>query len=112
MCGAGPLATTKLTSKFTAAAASDVQRVKVAPAQFHFHTRSEHVLDGKEYPLELHIVNFVKAPDLPACGSGGCATVVGVMFQLSEDLDNGANPLLDLVFGTMPLNEGVRLSSS
>jgi hypothetical protein len=33
--------------------------------QFHFHARAEHVIDGKEYPLELHIVNWVYAPTLP-----------------------------------------------
>ncbi len=25
--------------------------------QFHFHTRSEHKIDGKDYPMELHLVH-------------------------------------------------------
>lgn len=26
--------------------------------QFHFHTPSEHTINGKSYPLEVHVVTF------------------------------------------------------
>lgn len=29
--------------------------VKATPSQFHFHTHSEHLVNGMQYPLELHI---------------------------------------------------------
>ncbi len=28
--------------------------------QFHFHARSEHLIDGKHYPMELHFVHILK----------------------------------------------------
>jgi hypothetical protein len=37
---------TKLATKFSSTAAT-TQRVRINPVQFHFHTRSEHVLDGE-----------------------------------------------------------------
>ena len=27
--------------------------------QFHFHARSEHLIDGKPYPMELHFVHIL-----------------------------------------------------
>ncbi len=43
-----------------------------ALAQFHFHTPSEHRLDGKSFPMEMHLVN--KDAD-------GKITVVGVFIK-------------------------------
>jgi len=40
--------------------------------QFHFHHPSEHTIDGKAYPLEMHFVHA--APD-------GDLAVVGVLFE-------------------------------
>jgi carbonic anhydrase len=31
--------------------------------QFHFHTPSEHLIDGLTYPMEVHIVNILKDSD-------------------------------------------------
>ncbi len=31
-----------------------------SPKQFHFHTPSEHLIDGITYPMEMHIVNVLK----------------------------------------------------
>ena len=31
-----------------------------SPKQFHFHTPSEHLIDGITYPMEMHIVNILK----------------------------------------------------
>lgn len=47
--------------------------------QFHFHTGSEHTIDGKQYPLELHLVH--------RNAEGGLA-VVGVM--ATEGTENPA----------------------
>jgi len=51
--------------------------------QFHFHTPSEHVLNGKRYPLELHLVYRAK---------NGRLAVIGVLFQ-----EGAANLAFDAV---------------
>lgn len=61
----------------TNASKPQVSFVKATPAQFHFHSHSEHMIDGAEYPLEMHIVHFIKKDQLPACGDAGCPTVLG-----------------------------------
>jgi len=48
-------------------------------AQFHFHSQSEHTLDGRHYPLEGHFV--FKAQD-------GRLAVIGVMYEQGQ-----ANPV-------------------
>ncbi|MDM0023722.1 carbonic anhydrase [Variovorax saccharolyticus] len=55
------------------------QGVEHRLAQFHFHTPSEHRLEGRAFPMELHLVN--KSAD------GGIA-VVGVLIR--EGRKNGA----------------------
>lgn len=67
------------TSIFSASTSGKVQTsmVKATPAQFHFHTHSEHIINGAEYPLEMHIVHFIKKDQLPACGDAGCPVVLG-----------------------------------
>jgi carbonic anhydrase len=47
--------------------------------QFHFHTPSEHTVDGRSFPLEAHFVH--KAPS-------GKLAVVGLLFD--EGAENGA----------------------
>jgi carbonic anhydrase len=51
--------------------------------QFHFHTPAEHVLDGKRYPLEMHLVYRAK---------NGRLAVIGVLFQ-----KGAANPAFDAI---------------
>jgi len=53
-------------------------------AQFHFHTPSEHQIDGKSSPIEMHLVHVSEEGDL---------AVVGVLF--SEGKENSA--LQDIV---------------
>lgn len=48
------------------------------PLQFHFHSPSEHTIDGKHWPLELHMVNL---------DDFGNITVVGVMFEKGKHND-------------------------
>ena len=45
-----------------------------SPLQFHFHTPSEHTVNGKRYELELHIVHANKE-------TGELGTVVGIFFD-------------------------------
>jgi carbonic anhydrase len=60
--------------------------------QFHFHHPSEHTIDGKQAPLELHLVHAAK--------DGGLA-VVGIMFT-----EGPANEALNDIWATAPAKEG------
>ena len=60
---------------------------------------------GARYPLEMHIVHFVKKDQLPACGDSGCPVVLGIMLALTDNEDEVA-PELRALIETMPLNEG------
>jgi carbonic anhydrase len=48
--------------------------------QFHFHTPSEHLIDGITYPMEMHIVNTMK-------DSSGQThyLVVGFLFKMGQE---------------------------
>ena len=62
-------------------------------AQFHFHTPSEHLINGEAAALELHLVHQ---------NSQGQLAVVGVM------IENGAiNNDLQTVFANMPQQTGI-----
>ena len=60
--------------------------------QFHFHHPSEHTIDGKSFPLEVHFVHAAEDGDL---------AVIGVMFE-----EGAANPNLDPIWSTAPVSEG------
>jgi len=60
--------------------------------QFHFHHPSEHTIDGRQFPLEVHFVH---------AASDGELAVVGVMF-----LEGSANSNLDAIWATAPGREG------
>ena len=60
-------------------------------AQFHFHTPSEHAVNGKHYPLEMHFVNK---------DAGGHIAVVGVFVKTGAE-----NKLLAPVFSALPSTE-------
>ncbi|KAJ9516327.1 hypothetical protein QJQ45_001058 [Haematococcus lacustris] len=79
--------------------------VIATPLQLHFHTTSEHTLEGAYYPLELHIVHVVPQTSLPACPASGCLAVAGVMLALSDD--DADNPTLDSIWSVMPVREGL-----
>jgi len=66
--------------------------VEYALKQFHFHHPSEHTIDGRTFPLELHLVHA--SPD-------GKLAVIGVMFE-----QGAANAALDSVWATAPGREG------
>lgn len=58
--------------------------------QFHFHTPSEHLLDGVTYPMEMHLVHRER-------GQTGRFVVIGVLFK-----EGKANPLVDTLVGDAP----------
>ncbi len=60
--------------------------------QFHFHRPSEHLIDGKRFPMEAHFVHQ---------HTSGALAVVGVLMTTG-----GANPAFNKVVTTMPDKEG------
>ena len=67
-------------------------------AQFHFHTPSEHRLDGKEFPAELHLVHR---------GPGGELAVVGVMIEPGSE-----NTTLAPLLNQLPTKKGEKRQAS
>ncbi|MDM7273034.1 carbonic anhydrase [Sulfurihydrogenibium azorense] len=63
--------------------------------QFHFHAPSEHTVNGKYYPLEMHLVHKDK---------DGNIAVIGVFFK-----EGKANPELDKVFKNALKEEGSKV---
>lgn len=50
--------------------------------QCHFHTPSEHLIDGMTFPMEMHIVNLMPNEDKDATPQ---YLVVGVLFKLGKE---------------------------
>jgi len=48
------------------------------PIQFHFHSPSEHSVNGEQYALEMHMVHRDRLTKKPAA-------VIGIFFKISED---------------------------
>ena len=61
-------------------------------AQFHFHAPSEHTLDGKSYPMELHLVHQSSEGDL---------AVLGLLIGEGEH-----NPALESIWADLPDQAG------
>lgn len=61
--------------------------------QFHFHTPSEHTVDGKYYPLELHFVHAITAEhyaisesqDAEDLAPARHLAVLGIFFEIDDD---------------------------
>ncbi len=60
--------------------------------QFHFHRPSEHLIDGKRFPMEAHFVHQ---------HTSGALAVIGVLMATGR-----ANPAFNKVVTTMPDKEG------
>jgi carbonic anhydrase len=76
-------------------ARSKLRNTNYKVLQFHMHTPSEHHINGRFAPLELHFVHEkVSEP-----GQGKYA-VIGVMFHLDE---TKASPLLDQIIAKASL---------
>ena len=65
-----------------------IQGQKYEAKQFHFHSPSEHRIDGKSFPLEIHLVHS---------NAEGQLAVVGLMFDEGEE-----NSMLDQLNGFRP----------
>jgi len=61
--------------------------------EFHFHLPSEHTINGKYYPMDVHFVH--KSDD-------GEFAVLGVFFEQG----NNAHPELEKIFNAMPEERG------
>jgi carbonic anhydrase len=72
----------------TLRAGREVYRLK----QFHFHRPSEHTIDGKRAPMEVHFVHE---------GEGGTLGVVGVLIR-----EGRPNRVFARIVATMPAKEG------
>lgn len=66
--------------------------------QFHFHTPSEHHLDDKEYPMEIHFVHQ---------NAAGAYAVLGVFVEYGTH----ANPFLTHFMKTLPKHVNEELKS-
>ncbi|MEM7115472.1 MAG: carbonic anhydrase family protein [Chloroflexota bacterium] len=60
--------------------------------QFHFHAPSEHTINGKSYPVEMHLVH---------ANANGSLAVVGVMID-----EGAANDTLSAIWNHLPTEAG------
>ncbi len=63
--------------------------------QFHFHTPSEHTINGKPFPMVAHLVHKDAAGDLG---------VIGVMMK-----EGGKNPIIDTLWKVVPKKAGEKV---
>lgn len=70
----------------------EIDGVKFALKQFHFHSPSENQIDGKNFPLEAHFVHAAK---------DGHLAVVAVMFKEGKE-----NKVLQKIWDRMPNKAG------
>ncbi len=70
----------------------DVGNKKFALVQYHFHAPSEHTMDGKHFPMEVHFVHTTESEEL---------AVVGVLIEQGEH-----NAAFDPVWGILPREPG------
>ena len=66
-----------------------------ALAQYHFHSPSEHTLEGQHFPMEMHLVHKSAAGEL---------AVLGVFIQ-----EGPANPAFAPVWANLPEEKGVEV---
>jgi carbonic anhydrase len=65
--------------------------------QFHFHTPSEHLVDGITYPMELHLVNVLNDSNMK---TNPQYLVVGILFKMGK-----ANKFIEEFFKAIPKEE-------
>jgi len=68
-------------------------------AQFHFHTRSEHTISGKRYPMEIHFVHKQS--------TSSAIAVVGVMVEAGAE-----NPMIKLLSTDLPTEVDVKYKNN
>jgi carbonic anhydrase len=87
---------------FTKGSTCSINGKDYASKQFHFHTPSEHLIDGMTYPLEMHIVNVrtdSTNPDKPSY------VVLSVFFKMGNE-----NKFLNEFLKDVPNEEGEKHS--
>ncbi len=83
-------ATLKVTSAvpydfFTASNTEDTL-YSYTPLNFHFHSPSEHTIDGNRHDLELHLVHTMDQASLASAGQiNRTLAVVAVLFKVVDD---------------------------
>lgn len=70
----------------------DLEGQRYELLQYHFHTPSEHAVDGRKAPLELHLVHK---------GAAGDIAVLGVMM-----VPGAASPVVEAVWNAVPAAAG------
>jgi carbonic anhydrase len=66
--------------------------------QFHFHTPSEHMIDGMTFPMEMHIVNVLKDSNPK---NNPQYLVIGFLFKMGRE-----NKFIKEFFNAIPSEEG------
>jgi carbonic anhydrase len=66
--------------------------------QFHFHTPSEHMIDGITFPMEMHIVNVLKDSNAK---NNPQYLVIGLLFKMGRE-----NKFIKEFFNAIPSEEG------
>jgi len=81
--------------------------LSIEPLQLHFHTPSEHTIDGVLSPGELHIVCKIKDGQSGHCDSTekGCLVVFGINLRYSRD-EKESNEIIDFIFSELPTMMG------
>lgn len=83
---------------FTNGSATMVDGKSYDLKQLHFHTPSEHLIDGMTFPLEMHIVSKLN----DSVKNGGSAfTVMGILFKMGHE-----NKFLKEFLNAVPKEEG------
>lgn len=59
---------------------ADGEQAQFTPAQLHFHSPSEHTVDGVHYDLEMHIVHTYM--------DGSLGGVLGIFFDVEVGVEN------------------------
>lgn len=83
--------------------------LSVTPLQFHFHTPSEHTIDGRFSALEAHLVTNVSAANT-SCAQN-CTAVFTVLYDLSPDTINGSSFLAPFL-ANIPANATTHTSNN
>jgi len=65
--------------------------------QLHFHTPSEHLIDGMTFPMEMHIVSKLN----DSVKTGATYTVLGILFKMGRE-----NKFLKEFLSSVPHEEG------
>ncbi|MGF1491320.1 MAG: carbonic anhydrase [Microcoleaceae cyanobacterium] len=77
---------------YEAGSSIQAEDIRYELAQFHFHSPSEHEIDGNKYPLEIHLVHK---------NASGQLAVIGVLVQ-----EGKANSFITTLWAHLQLDPG------